>query len=82
MSNRSKRFSLGPRTDFETYSSVPCTTVLFLGELAILMVLGVFIFSQDASNETLFRTMEKTLCLLEMGFTENEISTAFESFGM
>lgn len=46
------------------------------------MVLGVFIFSQDASNETLFRTMEKTLCLLEMGFTENEISTAFESFGM
>lgn len=46
------------------------------------MVLGVFIFSQDASNESLFRTMEKTLRLLEMGFTENEISTAFESFGM
>ncbi|KAL0388934.1 UNVERIFIED_CONTAM: putative inactive DNA (cytosine-5)-methyltransferase DRM3 [Sesamum radiatum] len=33
------------------------------------------------SNDTLFGIMEKTLRLLEMGFTENEISAAFEKCG-
>ncbi|XP_043811169.1 probable inactive DNA (cytosine-5)-methyltransferase DRM3 isoform X5 [Manihot esculenta] len=36
---------------------------------------------EDISNETLFGTMEKTLRLLEMGFSENEISLAIERFG-
>ncbi|KAL6532511.1 DNA (cytosine-5-)-methyltransferase [Orobanche gracilis] len=36
---------------------------------------------KDCSNEALFGIMEKTLQLLEMGFTENEISTAFEKCG-
>ncbi|XP_031396141.1 probable inactive DNA (cytosine-5)-methyltransferase DRM3 [Punica granatum] len=37
--------------------------------------------NEDTSDEALFGTMEKTLRLLEMGFTENEISSAFERFG-
>lgn len=36
---------------------------------------------QDSNNEALFGIMEKTLQLLEMGFTENEISAAFEKCG-
>ncbi|XVF66055.1 hypothetical protein PTKIN_Ptkin10aG0003100 [Pterospermum kingtungense] len=36
---------------------------------------------QNVSNETLFGTMEKTLQLLEMGFSENEISKVIEKFG-
>lgn len=36
---------------------------------------------QNATNETLFGTMEKTLSLLEMGFSENEVSIAIEKFG-
>ncbi|KAK8623957.1 hypothetical protein V6N13_065317 [Hibiscus sabdariffa] len=36
---------------------------------------------QNATNEALFGTMEKTLSLLEMGFSENEVSIAFEKFG-
>lgn len=36
---------------------------------------------QDVNNETLFGTMEKTLHLLEMGFTENQVSWAIENFG-
>ncbi|CAA0829440.1 S-adenosyl-L-methionine-dependent methyltransferases superfamily protein [Striga hermonthica] len=36
---------------------------------------------KDCSNEVLFGVMEKTLQLLEMGFSENEISTAFEKCG-
>ncbi|XP_048235297.1 probable inactive DNA (cytosine-5)-methyltransferase DRM3 isoform X2 [Ricinus communis] len=37
--------------------------------------------NKDISNEALFGTMEKTLNLLEMGFSENEISLAIERFG-
>ncbi|KAI3469230.1 hypothetical protein Pfo_025893 [Paulownia fortunei] len=36
---------------------------------------------KDCNNEALFGIMEKTLRLLEMGFTENEISAAFEKCG-
>ncbi|KAE8714250.1 DNA methyltransferase, putative isoform 2 [Hibiscus syriacus] len=36
---------------------------------------------QNDTNETLFGTMEKTLSLLEMGFSENEVSIAIEKFG-
>ncbi|KAL3812230.1 hypothetical protein ACJIZ3_013498 [Penstemon smallii] len=36
---------------------------------------------KDCNNEALFGIMEKTLRLLEMGFSEQEISTAFESCG-
>lgn len=36
---------------------------------------------QDCNNEVLFGIMEKSLQLLEMGFTENEISGAFERCG-
>ncbi|PIN19455.1 DNA (cytosine-5-)-methyltransferase [Handroanthus impetiginosus] len=36
---------------------------------------------EDSDNEALFGIMEKTLRLLEMGFTENEISAAFERCG-
>ncbi|XAR56955.1 DNA (cytosine-5-)-methyltransferase [Bertholletia excelsa] len=37
--------------------------------------------SEEAQTESLFGTMEKTLRLLEMGFTENQISAAFEKYG-
>ncbi|XP_075654480.1 putative inactive DNA (cytosine-5)-methyltransferase DRM3 isoform X2 [Castanea sativa] len=33
------------------------------------------------NNETLFGTMEKTLRLLEMGFSESEVSSAIEKYG-
>ncbi|XP_017975645.1 PREDICTED: DNA (cytosine-5)-methyltransferase DRM2 [Theobroma cacao] len=36
---------------------------------------------QNVTNEFLFGTMEKTLHLLEMGFSENEVSIAIEKFG-
>lgn len=36
---------------------------------------------QDSGNEALFGIMEKTLQLLEMGFTENGISAAFAKRG-
>lgn len=36
---------------------------------------------ESVTNETLFGTMEKTLHLLEMGFSENEVSIAIEKFG-
>lgn len=36
---------------------------------------------QEFITETLFGTMEKTLRLIEMGFSENEISTAIEKYG-
>lgn len=36
---------------------------------------------EDCNNEALFGTMDKTLRLLEMGFSENEISSAIEKFG-
>ncbi|GLT34746.1 hypothetical protein SLA2020_092450 [Shorea laevis] len=36
---------------------------------------------QGVANETLFGTMDKTLHLLEMGFSESEISLAIEKFG-
>ncbi|XP_038906646.1 probable inactive DNA (cytosine-5)-methyltransferase DRM3 isoform X2 [Benincasa hispida] len=36
---------------------------------------------KEENDETLFVTMEKTLRLLEMGFTENEVSLAIEKFG-
>ncbi|XP_022930277.1 probable inactive DNA (cytosine-5)-methyltransferase DRM3 [Cucurbita moschata] len=35
----------------------------------------------EENDETLFVTMEKTLRLLEMGFSENEVSLAIEKFG-
>ncbi|XP_031256341.1 probable inactive DNA (cytosine-5)-methyltransferase DRM3 [Pistacia vera] len=37
--------------------------------------------NEDVNNETLFGTMDKTLHLLEMGFSENEVSLAIEKFG-
>ncbi|KAI5651002.1 hypothetical protein M9H77_37007 [Catharanthus roseus] len=36
---------------------------------------------QDSSTEAMFGTMEKTLVLLEMGFSEKEVSTAIEKCG-
>ncbi|WCJ23229.1 DNA (cytosine-5)-methyltransferase DRM2 [Euphorbia peplus] len=36
---------------------------------------------EDVSNEVLFGAMEKTLELLEMGFSESEISVAMDRFG-
>lgn len=30
---------------------------------------------------TLFGTMDRTLCLLQMGFTEKEVSSAIDKFG-
>ncbi|GAB4825618.1 DNA (cytosine-5-)-methyltransferase [Ancistrocladus abbreviatus] len=35
----------------------------------------------DSNTETLFGTMDKTLQLLELGFTEHEVSLAIEKFG-
>ncbi|XP_024982524.1 probable inactive DNA (cytosine-5)-methyltransferase DRM3 isoform X2 [Cynara cardunculus var. scolymus] len=37
--------------------------------------------SEDATTETLFGTMDKTLRLLEIGFSEQEISAAIEKYG-
>lgn len=36
---------------------------------------------EESNEEKLFRIMDKTLRLLEMGFSENEVSSAFERFG-
>lgn len=36
---------------------------------------------QESTNEALFGTMEKTLRLLEMGFTEHEVSLVIEKLG-
>ncbi|XP_059642405.1 probable inactive DNA (cytosine-5)-methyltransferase DRM3 isoform X2 [Cornus florida] len=36
---------------------------------------------EDSNTEALFGTMDKTLRLLEMGFSENEISTVIEKYG-
>ncbi|KAE9455029.1 hypothetical protein C3L33_13041, partial [Rhododendron williamsianum] len=36
---------------------------------------------EEASTESLFGTMDKTLRLLEMGFSENQISAAIEKYG-
>nr|AUH15436.1 domains rearranged methyltransferase 2 [Dimocarpus longan] len=36
---------------------------------------------EDANDEILYATMQKTIRLLEMGFSENEISLAIEKFG-
>ncbi|XP_018833889.1 probable inactive DNA (cytosine-5)-methyltransferase DRM3 isoform X2 [Juglans regia] len=38
--------------------------------------------NEHTNNETLFGTMEKTLRLLEMGFSENEVSLAIEKYGV
>ncbi|PWA84093.1 S-adenosyl-L-methionine-dependent methyltransferases superfamily protein [Artemisia annua] len=37
--------------------------------------------NEEATTETLFGTMDKTLRLLEIGFTEQEISVAIEKYG-
>lgn len=37
--------------------------------------------NEDSNTETLFGTMNKTLRLLEMGFSEQEISAAIEKYG-
>nr|XP_048322210.1 probable inactive DNA (cytosine-5)-methyltransferase DRM3 isoform X2 [Ziziphus jujuba var. spinosa] len=37
--------------------------------------------NEDLNNETLFGTMDKTVRLLEMGFSENQVSWAIENFG-
>ncbi|XVE65470.1 hypothetical protein DITRI_Ditri08aG0002400 [Diplodiscus trichospermus] len=42
---------------------------------------GLIYLYINATNESLFGTMEKTLHLLEMGFSENEVSIAIEKFG-
>lgn len=36
---------------------------------------------EDVNDETLYGTMDKTLCLLNMGFSENEVSLAIDKFG-
>lgn len=36
---------------------------------------------QEIINETLFGTMDKTLYLLEMGFSESQVSWAIEKLG-
>ncbi|CAN1789436.1 Probable inactive DNA (cytosine-5)-methyltransferase DRM3 [Linum perenne] len=41
---------------------------------------NIFPEYKDDNDETLFGTMEKTLQLLDMGFSENEISSAIEKF--
>ncbi|XP_039129171.1 LOW QUALITY PROTEIN: probable inactive DNA (cytosine-5)-methyltransferase DRM3 [Dioscorea cayenensis subsp. rotundata] len=38
--------------------------------------------NKEATTETLFGTMDKTLCLLQMGFTEREISIAVDKLGI
>ncbi|XP_059448487.1 probable inactive DNA (cytosine-5)-methyltransferase DRM3 isoform X3 [Corylus avellana] len=38
--------------------------------------------NEDTNNEALFGTMEKTLRLLEMGFSDNEVSLAIEKYGV
>ncbi|KAH7533366.1 hypothetical protein FEM48_Zijuj04G0123200 [Ziziphus jujuba var. spinosa] len=43
----------------------------YIVEMSI-MQLGRIFDSQDLNNETLFGTMDKTVCLLEMGFSENQ----------
>ncbi|KAG0461638.1 hypothetical protein HPP92_021935 [Vanilla planifolia] len=37
--------------------------------------------NNESTTEALFGTMDTTLCLLRMGFTENEVSTAIAKFG-
>ncbi|OVA13559.1 hypothetical protein BVC80_379g91 [Macleaya cordata] len=37
--------------------------------------------NEDATTESLFETMDRTLRLLEMGFTEDEVSSAIEKYG-
>lgn len=37
--------------------------------------------SQDTSDEKLYGIMEKSVRLLEMGFSENQVSVAIEKFG-
>ncbi|XP_060212846.1 probable inactive DNA (cytosine-5)-methyltransferase DRM3 isoform X2 [Lycium barbarum] len=37
--------------------------------------------NKECSTEVLFGTMEKTLKLLEMGFSENEVSTVIDKYG-
>ncbi|PHT82237.1 hypothetical protein T459_15252, partial [Capsicum annuum] len=37
--------------------------------------------NKECTTEALFGTMEKTLKLLEMGFSENEVSTVIDKFG-
>ncbi|KAF5737100.1 DNA (cytosine-5)-methyltransferase DRM2 isoform X1 [Tripterygium wilfordii] len=41
----------------------------------------VAVNNEDCNDESLFGTMEKTLRLLEMGFSENEVSLAIERLG-
>ncbi|CAK7326268.1 unnamed protein product [Dovyalis caffra] len=36
---------------------------------------------EDTNDETLYGTMDKTLCLLDMGFSENEVSLVIDKFG-
>ncbi|KAJ0979989.1 hypothetical protein J5N97_015463 [Dioscorea zingiberensis] len=38
--------------------------------------------NKEAATESLFGTMDKTLCLLQMGFTEREISAAIDKLGV
>ena len=37
--------------------------------------------SQDTTDEKLYGIMEKSVRLLEMGFSENQVSIAIEKFG-
>lgn len=50
-------------------------------KLARVSVSGDEESNEECSNEALFGIMEKTLRLLEIGFSEQEISTAFEKCG-
>lgn len=45
------------------------------------LIWSVCAFVQECTTEALFGTMEKTLKLLEMGFSENEVSTVIDKFG-
>ncbi|PKA54696.1 DNA (cytosine-5)-methyltransferase DRM1 [Apostasia shenzhenica] len=42
---------------------------------------GVSGYNEESTTEALFGTMNKTLCLLRMGFTDHEISSAIHKLG-
>ncbi|KAF9674326.1 hypothetical protein SADUNF_Sadunf10G0115700 [Salix dunnii] len=49
--------------------------------IAIVSCIMASSLGTDINDETLYGTMDKTLCLLDMGFSENEISLAIDKFG-
>lgn len=62
------------------------STTFILGSFCIYiyayyLLTFVSCFGIQVPNEVLFETMDKTLHLLEMGFSNNEISMAIEKIG-